>query len=514
MNRSASTRGIRLSAVIALLVGFLAVTQPVRANTYVVTNSNDSGAGSLRQAISDANNHAGADIITFATATNGIPIVLAGAVSENANAGGDLDILNNGDLTIQGNGAANTIIDGGGIDRVLHVCPGGGCTNSVTLQGVTIRNGSIGGYGGGIYNRGNLTVDNSIVSGNTAIKGGGIYNKAPLTIQNGSLIGGSGAGNTATGDGGGIYNETSLTTVDASTINGNTATGDGGGIYVEKGALIVDGGTVSGNAATNGGGIYNKATPLNIQNGSLIGGAGAGNTATANGGGIYHEAGEATIDGSTVSGNAATNGSFNKGGGIYNAATLHVQNGSLIGGSGAGNTADYSGGGIYSYIGSSVTVDDSTISANTSYYGGGIFNLGALTIQNGSTIGGIGASNTATAYGGGIYHYMNGSVTVTDSRILMNRGTNGGGVYIDHNTAGVIHVTGSCLVRNSATSFFNSQSAQQVATGNWWGAATGPNTPGADTVGGNVDASGYLTETILGCVFYDTYLPLTLKQTP
>ena len=144
---------------------------------------------------------------------------------------------------------------------------------------------------------------------------------------------------------------------------------------------------------------------------------------------------------------------------------------------GAGNTADYGGGGIYSYIGNSVTVTDSTISANTAYYGGGVYNRGTLTIQNGSTIGGIGASNTATAYGGGIYHYMNGSVTVTGSRILMNRGTNGGGVYIHHNTAGVIHVTGSCLVRNSATSFFNSQSAQQVATGNWWGRRPAPTPP-------------------------------------
>jgi len=59
--------------------------------------------------------------------------------------------------------------------------------------------------------------------------------------------------------------------------------------------------------------------------------------------------------------------------------------------------------------------------------------------------------------------------------------------------------------------YLNNRPAQQIATGNWWGAATGPNTPGADTVGGNVDTSGYLTEPILGCVFYDVYLPLVLK---
>jgi hypothetical protein len=48
-------------------------------------------------------------------------------------------------------------------------------------------------------------------------------------------------------------------------------------------------------------------------------------------------------------------------------------------------------------------------------------------------------------------------------------------------------------------SFFNEESEQQIATGNWWGAAGGPNTPGADTYGGNVDVSGYLTAPVLGC---------------
>jgi hypothetical protein len=83
-------------------------------------------------------------------------------------------------------------------------------------------------------------------------------------------------------------------------------------------------------------------------------------------------------------------------------------------------------------------------------------------------------------------------------------------VFSNTNDAGATSVTGSCIVGNSATSFFNNQVAQQIATGNWWGSAYGPNTPGADTVGGNVDTSGYLTEPILGCGPY-VYLPLVLK---
>ena len=189
------TRGIRLStvaALLALLTGLLAVTQPVRAGTNVVTNNNGGGAGSLRQAITDANNHPGADIITFAAATNGTPIVLGGPAGEDANASGDLDILDGGDLSIQGNGAANTIIDGGGGDRVFQVCPAGGCANTVTLDGVTIRQGNgifSASPGGGICNRDStLNLQNSSVSENAAAIGGGICNSGGAVTVDSTIV--------------------------------------------------------------------------------------------------------------------------------------------------------------------------------------------------------------------------------------------------------------------------------------------------------------------------------------
>ena len=55
-----------------LCAGFLAAApaQEASAATYTVTNSNSDGAGSLRQAILDANSHPGRDYIHFAIPTS------------------------------------------------------------------------------------------------------------------------------------------------------------------------------------------------------------------------------------------------------------------------------------------------------------------------------------------------------------------------------------------------------------------------------------------------------------
>ena len=228
---------------------------------------------------------------------------------------GDLDLLDGGDLTIQGNGAAQTVIDGGGVDRVFHVCPGGGCTNTVTLTGVTIQNGDTD-NGGGIFNAGiamvvastvsansanngggifndfasTTTVAGSTIRANSASWGGGIYNRATLTVQNGSLIGGTGAGNTAGTGGGGIFNYSGFLTVTGSTVSANSAN-NGGGILNYLGTITVDGTTVSANTAIlDGGGIYNNLGTSIVQNGSIV----SANTA-GYGSGIFNIPGADTL---------------------------------------------------------------------------------------------------------------------------------------------------------------------------------------------------------------------------
>src|SRR5262245_27879536 len=78
-----------------------------------------------------------------------------------------------GRLTIQGVGPEATILDGSGLLRLLHIAASG----RVTLQGLTIQNGQIAIAGGGaIFNRGRLTVLESVIDGNvsTELGGGGI----------------------------------------------------------------------------------------------------------------------------------------------------------------------------------------------------------------------------------------------------------------------------------------------------------------------------------------------------
>jgi hypothetical protein len=343
-------------------------------------------------------------------------------------------------------------------------------------------------YGGGIFNDASPVVQNVSTGGHQSTATSSILAPAALIVQNGSTIGEAGAGNTATVNGGGIHNWYGTTTVEASTVISNTA--------------------------VNGGGIFNWHGTTTVEASTVI-----SNTATLDGGGIHNYYGSTlTVEGCTVSANTAVDG-----GGIHNSATLDITN-STIGGAGTGNTSTLCGGGIYNGANSTTTVDGSTVSANTAEFGGGIYNDGTpptlnsstigeataapgrilapatLTVQNGSTIGGAGAGNTATTNGGGIYNAFSFITNVMGSRILHNTAAfNGGGVFDVYDNFGAISVTGSCIVGNSDTSFFTDKPAQQTATGNWWGAVGGPGAPGADTVGGLVDTSGFLNTPILGC---------------
>jgi hypothetical protein len=235
--------------------------------SFVVTNTNNSGVGSLRQAILDANADPGAETITFAGVfsdgnTNNDTLTLTS---------GELGLTSN--LTINGSGGDPVTISGNNASRVFNI----GAGANVTLSALTITNGNAGsGFGGGIYNNGTLTVSNSTLSSNTANGGGSIWNEgSTLTVNNSTL-----SGNRATNNGGGIVINGGTVSLSNSTLSSNTA-GDFGGGIDNNGNLTVSNSTFSGNTATTRGGALWTFNTLALSNSTF-----SGNTA-ADGGGLY-----------------------------------------------------------------------------------------------------------------------------------------------------------------------------------------------------------------------------------
>ena len=152
---------------IALAAGALGYPAAAQAATITVNTTADefnTGPGcSLREAIRAANTDvafggcpagSGADTITFGV--NGtFLITINPGPDENADAAGDFDLLS--DITVQGNGAANTIVDAGSADRVFDIAPLGRPCLTVVFSGLTIQNGKAFpanfNVGGGIYHR-------------------------------------------------------------------------------------------------------------------------------------------------------------------------------------------------------------------------------------------------------------------------------------------------------------------------------------------------------------------------
>src|SRR5262249_31052378 len=104
-----------------------AIGRAAQATTITVINTNDSGPGSLRQALAFFND---GDTINFDSALNGQIITLTTA-----------ELLINKSITVMGPGANLLTVaraQDAGVFRIFHVTSG----HTVTIQGATISNGS------------------------------------------------------------------------------------------------------------------------------------------------------------------------------------------------------------------------------------------------------------------------------------------------------------------------------------------------------------------------------------
>jgi hypothetical protein len=243
------------TSLFAILVCF-ATASSAFPGTFTVLSAEDSGPGTLRQAILDA---IAGDTIGFGLPAPSTITLTSGELRVDK----DLEIVGPGkdDLTIARSSAADAAEF-----RIFHIS----AFSSVTLSGMTITNGkpdnfTDGGNGGGILNDSgcNLTVSGVEISGNAPVhggggpSGGGVYNAGTLTLT-GSTVSNNSTGGVFGGGGGGLWNQGTCI-ITGCTISGN----DKGGI-INLGSLTVTSSTISGNFSSSSlppssGGIVNGA---------------------------------------------------------------------------------------------------------------------------------------------------------------------------------------------------------------------------------------------------------------
>lgn len=433
----------------------------------VVTNTNNSGAGSLRQAVADAN---AGEIITFG------PLVLTAVEL-------DSEITINKNLTITGgNGTINivpTTISGDESTRIFMITNNAEVivNNVIFTDGMAAQSGgAISAMSGTTLTLNNCTVRDSEAMGNDAAQGGGgIYTMGTLNL-NGCLITNNEASGTS-GSGGGVLigtggNMVAGTGNDAlstpTMISDNTASRAGGGIEGNSGANTT--------ITLNGVQLVNNETGSNPGNGAGLHVTGAGNTeinnctvtgneAASEGGGLWNGTGTMTITDTTIEDNEAMgNDATNGGGGIYNLnnGTLIIR-GCIINNNHATGTSG-SGGGIFSDISSTLLVEtsesqtQSVISNNTANRAGGGVEYNTAITEPGSIIGSATFNNvnftgnsilTANPGNGGAYHITGpGTTNFSGGTISGNMAVQGGGLW---NASGTMVLESITITDNEAT---------------------------------------------------------------
>ena len=364
---------------------------------------------------------------TIANATAGDTVVFQPGLTGTINLTAVLGPLSIGkNLTITGPGANAIAISGQ--NAIADFVIGGAFT--VTISSLTITAGMAATGGGIAATGGTLSLQNCVLSGNTANLGGAVATSGNLNLQSSVLSGNSATGalgkggaiycangsnsltvygctfsadstNGSNGAGGAIWCTSAITLIQNSTLSG-CASGDQGGA-IEAGPLTVQGCDLSGNTAQFGGAIFGFSTL--VQNSTL-----SGNMAGGNGGAIYGGA-------SFVNCALLSNTAGNSGGVIFGrgAATVSVSNSVMT-----GNVAGIAGGAIYGGPNGPTTVQNSTLSGNSAARGGGIFSSyrSRMAIQTSTFF-----QDSASVAGGAIYNVglNNGTtISVADSTLSGN----------------------------------------------------------------------------------------------
>ena len=322
--------------------------------------------------------------------------------------------------------------------------------------------------GGGaleLHNGAETNVSGSTFTANTAMYGGAIYNDTFKTaVSTASVTDGVFDRNSATLKGGAIYNYANLT-VENSVFSGNFVVEDETTVWVsfggavantQNGTLTVTGGTFTANSGVQGGAIatfidYGSSDTADL----TVTNADFSLNSSTYGGGIYIQTGKAdatTVTGGTFTANSASYG----GGAICRCYGVLTVTGSEFVGNSAGND-----GGAISFWDSWDTttgIADAIFTGNTAPYGGAISHswAAAPVAISGSTFTANGGETTLQ--GGAIWNdsYSTGVVTVSGCTFDGNTAAEGGAVYNAGNMKleNVVLATASDTVVNAGSLAF------------------------------------------------------------
>lgn len=362
------------------------------ATDFIVSNTNDSGAGSLRQAIVNSNNAGGLNSISFTTSGT---ITLASELPAIAS-----------NVTIAANGAT---LDGANAYRGLFVDTGNVAVQNLTIQKATAKGGNGGnGFGGGGGGAGlggaifvapgaNVTVFNVNLVSNSAIGGDGGGIRFTAGGGGGGGLGGTGghAGfqQTGVGSGSGGGGGIGLTA-----NGGGSQRGAGSGIIADAPGGGAGGPPTFTPGGPNGGGggsgtIDSAQTSAAAGGGGGIGGQSATATAAGNGG-YGGGGGGVNLDQQTLAPRLSGNGGFGGGGG----------GGSGAGYGGIGGFGGGGGGGNFNFNGSTGGFGGGAGSGEAGGGGGGLGAGGAIFVQQGGSLtlaGPVGIAGNSVASGKG-----------------------------------------------------------------------------------------------------------------
>jgi Zn-dependent protease with chaperone function len=396
---------IRLATSIVLVVLLLIPTAAFTVPLFLpstVTNLNDNGPGSLRQAINDAQPES---TITFAQGLRGTILLTK-----------QLELTKN--ITITGPGANILAISFGdrtGINPAKNLLINLGVT--VTISGITFQDTKaslpI------IVNQGTVTLKDCIIKNN-------------MTVSSQDAAGGA------------IANLRGTLTLIRSTLSDNMVEGSvvlGGGMYNSKGTVVLLQSSISGNKVIasqsgGGGGIGSFGGKITLSDSHISNNAVTVNQEDGLGGGILQYPDTTTQPGKMLQGSLTLNDSTVSGNTITVTSNLNTSNHA------SPAPTQAAGGGIAS-VSSTLSITNSIISGNTSTaatgYGGGISSAGngSITLTNSTISGNTTTSRgTANSYGGGLEVESGSTFQLTNSTISGNTATGGqggigGGIQFD-----------------------------------------------------------------------------------